>query len=120
MVDFVKEVGKGARDLEGLKRIVEWAMRDTARDSFGRVGQAEGLEEMVELLTSVLMEAHEVATLMDLALARVVEEGLEVRELPATLGVQVRERPGERQDAAREVLAKIKVAYKLCLQRFFM
>ena len=61
------------------------------------------LVEMVEVMETLLREVHEPPSLVDLAVGRVVEEGLGVEELPATLRVKVEQWPSKRREKSEKM-----------------
>ena len=102
--DEVESMRKWKGNIEGVMGVMEKVRDKPALRPEG----VERVEELIAVMKEVLEEMHQVPTLAGLAVGRVVEEGLEVGELPTTLRRQVEEWTTERQKEARHMLDKIR------------
>ena len=104
------------------KRFVEKVMKNKVKQLDIFMGSTEGnsmaLVEMVELMETLLREVHEPPSLVDLAVGRVVEEGLGVEELPTTIRVKVERLPNDRQVKAVKALVTMKTVADQANQMF--
>ena len=77
------------------------SMTETIEDKSRR------LVELVEVIETLLRMVHAPPSLVDLAVGRVVEEGLGVGEIPTTLRVKVAGLQKERMERVNKILDKI-------------
>ena len=113
LVKLESEVEKRIGE-KGMKNEVE--KFDIVMGSVG--GYSSGLVELVEVMDTLLQEVHEPPSHVDLAVGRVVEEGMEVKRLPATLKVNVARLPNERNVKALKVLVTMQIVAEQAKQVF--
>ena len=104
------------------KRFVEKVMKNKVKQLDIFMGSTEGnsmaLVEMVEVMETLLRMVHEPPSLVDLAVGRVVEEGLGVGELPTTLKEKVAGLPNDRQVKALRALVTMGTVIEQARQMF--